>query len=265
MILLLLLQVAHASSCCSSTGITPTTLASCDRLGVAFGLGADVETGGWAWGGAWSGVGDDGGGKGILSAALLGRFNRWMQGGLSLPLDLSVDALDGQTTTGLELGSAALWFDVETPAGWGGPKAPGLALELGLAGEGLTSERPDVLFGQLGARASWVPSAWGAWTNATTRFPLYGEGLPDTDVLLVADRMLGPKARLGLGLSASATWGSHPSVETSLGPTLTLTPDHENRLLLGLRAGLPVAGAGWNAPSRLVASVAWARVLKHVE
>lgn len=263
--ILLLAHAALAGSCCTTVGAQPTILASCDALGVAFGVGGDVEYGGWSWDGAWSEVGDDGGGNAVASAAIMGRFTPWLQGGLRVPVNLAMDRLDGDTTTEFGMGSGLLWFDIETPAGWPSTKAPRLGLELGLGSEGPSSTSPGAKVVQVAVRASRESAHWAAWGNVTGRAPFIGVGVPDGDASVVVDHTVGAKARLGLGLGLLAATGAVPSYSASLGPTLVLSPDMSNRVVLTARAGLPVAGLGQNTQSRFMISLDWYRVLSHTK
>ena len=263
--ILLLAHAALAGSCCTAGGTQPTILASCDSLGVAFGVGGDVEYGGWSWDGAWSEVGDDGGGNAVASAAIMGRFTPWLQGGLRVPVNLAMDRLDGETTSEIGLGSGLVWFDFETPAGWPSAKAPRLGLELGLGSSGPASTSPGVTVVQLGVRASGDAARWGVWGNVAGRVPVLGVGVPEGDASLVVDHTLGAKARLGLGVGFLAATGAVPSYSASLGPTLVLSPTHSDRVVLTARAGLPIAGLGQNTQSRFMISLDWYRVLSHTK
>ena len=262
-LMLLWTGVAAASSCCATGGVAPTALASCDRLGVALGLGGDLETGGWAWGGAWSGVGDDGGGTGSASVSALARATPWLQLGLRLPLQLTVDRLDGEREAGLGLGELGGWVIVEAPPGWPGPRAPQVGLELGLRSaraEGIEQAQP--LRASAGARLASAPATWGAWGLASAEVPLTGDGPPSLAAALTVDRALRPRARLGLAATARVTPGALRALETAVGPELTLAPSLSDRLTLSALIGPPVSGAGWNAPSSLQVRVDWLNVIR---
>lgn len=262
----MILQLVHAAlagSCCTTVGAQPTLLASCDSLGVAFGVGGDVEYGGWSWDGAWSDVGDDGGGNAVASAAFMGRLTPWLQGGLRVPVNLAMDRLDGDTTTEFGMGSGLLWLDVETPADWPSARTPRLGLELGLGIEGPSSTSPGAKVVQVAVRASRESARWAAWGNVTGRVPVLGVGVPNGDASLVVDHTVGAQARLGLGASFLAATGTVPSYALSLGPTVVLSPTHSDRVVLAARAGLPIAGLGQNTPARFVISLDWYRVLAH--
>ena len=247
--LLLWTGVSAAASCCASAGLAPTALASCDQLGVALGVGGDLETGAWDWGGAWSGVGDDGGGTGTASLSALGRATPWLQLGLRLPLQLSVDNLDGQRDTGLGLGQTS-------------DAAPVLGLELGLRGQPAEQESHAHLSAALGARIATAPAAWGIWGGASLEQPLHGGGARSADGALTVDHALGPRARLGLAAHGQLTLGAFPALQTAAGPALSLSPRRADRLVLAALLGPPLSGAGWNAPSSLQVTVEWLSVLR---
>ena len=261
--ILLLAHSALAGSCCTTVGAQPTILASCDSLGVAFGVGGDVEYGGWSWEGAWSTVGDDGGGNAVVSAAIMGRFTPWLQGGLRVPVNLAMDRLDGATTTEFGMGSGLLWLDVETPAEWPSAKAPRLGLELGLGSEGPSSTSPGAKVVQVAVRGSREAARWAVWGNVTGRMPFLGVGVPDGDASVVVDHTVGAKARVGVGASFLAATGAVPSYAMSFGPTVVLSPTQSDRVVVTARAGLPIAGFGQNTPSRVMISLDWYRVLAH--
>lgn len=251
--ILLLIHGALADSCCATGGAQPTLLSACDALGVAFGLGGEVETGGWSWQGAWSSVGDDGGGRALFSVAMMGRFTPWLQGGLRVPVELSVDRLDGATATTAGVGGGLAWLTLESP--W--PTALHGSLDLGLGSEGLHGSRML----QLGLRLWGERGPWSAWGTLTTRFPFSAEQPPDGDAALVLDRRLRPALRLGLGLQGAAS--AAPSYAFSLGPTLVVSPSHADRLLLSARAGLPLPHLGQSAASLITLHLDWFRVLTH--
>ncbi len=260
----LLAGPARAASCCASAGVAPTALASCDRLGLGLGVGGDLQTGGWAWDGRWSAVGDDGGGEGTLSAALLARVSPWLQLGARAPLRLSVDALDGARSAELGLGRASAWLLVEAPPDRLGERAPQLAGELGLAGGSFGSEDHDQssLAAQLGLRVATAPAPWGLWGRLALEQPLVGEAARALDGSLTLDRQLGGRARLGLALIGHGEGGAFPTLETSLGPSLTLAPTISDRVQLTALLGPPVPGAGRNATSHLLLSVEWVNVIR---
>ena len=245
--LLLWTGVSAAASCCASAGLAPTALASCDQLGVALGVGGDLETGAWAWGGAWSGVGDDGGGTGTASLSALGRATPWLQLGLRLPLQLSVDSLDGQSDAGLGLGQTSAWLIVEAPPGWPSDAAPVLGLELGLRGQPAEQESHAHLSAALGARIATAPAAWGIWGGAS---------------LEQRDAVGSIRAGLGLAAHGQLTLGAFPALQTAAGPALSLSPRRADRLVLAALLGPPLSGAGWNAPSSLQVTVEWLSVLR---
>ncbi len=260
--LLLWTGLSAAASCCASAGLAPTALASCDQLGVALGVGGDLETGAWAWGGAWSGVGDDGGGTGTASLSALGRATPWLQLGLRLPLQLSVDTLDGQRDAGLGLGQTSAWLIVEAPPGWPSDAAPVLGLELGLRGQPAEQDGHGHLSAALGARIATAPAAWGIWGGASLEQPLAGGGARSADGALTVDHALGPRARLGLAAHGQLTLGAFPALQTAAGPALSLSPRRADRLVLAALLGPPLSGAGWNAPSSLQVTVEWLSVLR---
>ncbi len=254
---LLLVRGAEAASCCAGSGLAPTTLASCDGLGVGLGLGGDLQTGGWAWGGDWGPVGDDGRAEGAISVAGMFRASPWLQAGLRMPLTLTSDRLDGARTTELGLSNAGGWLLLETtPTQLGGRH---LALELGLSGD--TGEEGGLL-GQVGLRAASRPGTWGLWGRAAGEIALLGEVEPRAEASLTVDRALGAKTRLGLGARARGAAGALPELETALGPSLTFAPSVTRRLQLSAMAGPPVTGLGFNAASRLLLSMEWVEVLR---
>lgn len=253
----LLLQPALADSCCATGGAQPTLLASCDALGVAFGVGGDLETGGWSHQGAWFPVGNDGGGHALFSAAMLGRFTPWLQGGLRVPVNLSVDSLDGEATTSLGVGSALLWLTLETPPGWPAPAAPSMALELGLG----NTEHAKVV--QVGLRVAGERGPWTAWGTLTARLPILGEGVVDGDSFFMIDRRLGEQLRGGLGVGLRANGGDLPGYGLSVGPIFVISPSRADRLLLTARAGLPLSQVGRSSPSLLTLHMDWFRVLAY--
>ncbi len=253
--IVLLIQSALADACCATGGAQPTILASCDTLGVAFGLGGDLETGGWSYRGDWSSVGDDGGGHTLFSVAMMGRFTPWLQGGLRVPLNLTVDSLDGHRDTTVGVGSGLVWLALETPAAWPSATAPQLALELGLG----TEEHSKVL--QVGFRGAGARGPWTASGTLTARFPVLGKGTLEGDSSLIVDHVLGPTLRGGLGLGLLAAAGSLPSYALSLGPSLVLMPTHSDRLLLSARAGLPLPHLGQSRSSLVTVHLDWFRVL----
>jgi hypothetical protein len=258
-LIFLLIQAALADSCCSTGGAQPTLLSSCDALGVAFGVGGELETGGWSWQGSWSGVGDDGGGTARFTVAMMGRFAPWLQGGLQVPVELSVDRLDGEATASAGVGSGLVWLSLDTPPGWPSATTPHLGLDLGLGSQGLHG-RPRL---QLGLRLSAERGPWTAWGALTARFPLLPEERPDGDLAVVVDRRFLPTLRAGLGLGLLGAAGPAPSYALSLGPTLVFSPTHADRLLFSLRAGLPLPHLGQNELSQVTLNLDWFRVLAH--
>lgn len=260
MSLLWLVGFAHAGACCASVGAQPTLLADCDGLAVAFGAGGDVEYGGWSWAGAWSPVGDDGGGNAVVSAAILGRFTPWLQGGVRLPVNLVVDQLDGEATTNLGLGSGLLWIDLESPPDWlrGGPQ---LAVEFGVGTDGAASTSPGAKVIQGGLRAAQEVGGTAVTANLNGRWPVLGAGVPDADLSLGVDHAVRADLRLGGGVGVLVTGGASPGWSLALGPSLAVAPTHTDRLLVAVRAGLPVSALGRNAPTRFLATLDWYRVL----
>lgn len=260
--ILLLAHAALAASCCTSAGTQPTVLDSCDALGVAFGLGGDVAYGGWGWSGAWSPAGDDGGGSAVGSVAILGRFTPWLQGGLRVPVRVAFERLDGEVRADTGLGSALLWIDAEAPRR--GSRSPRVGVALGLGTEGASASASGATVLQAGVRATHTAARWSVWGTASGRAPVLGHASVDGDAAVVVDRELGPRTRLGVGVSGLAAKGTAPSYALAVGPSLVLAPNHTDRVVIGVQAGLPVDHGGRNAPSRVLVSLDAYRVLASV-
>lgn len=259
--ILLWVGIAAAGACCSTGGTQPSVLASCDRVGLGLGLGADVAYGGWAWDRSWSAAGDDGEGSTTAAATLMGRVSPWLQGGLRLPLALSLDRLDGQTHAELGMGRGLLWLDLETPAGWPTARAPQAGLHVGLGTTDPTDK--SAFFVQVGLRASYEAAPWAIWGNLTGRAG--GSAVPEGELSLVGDHRLGSQLRLGMGLGLLASPGVVARYAASIGPTLVWVPTHNDRIVVGVQSGLPLSGLGQNSLSRLMVTVDWYRVLAHTK
>lgn len=253
--MILAVAAALASPCCTSMGAQPTTLASCDAIAMAVGVGGDVETGGWSWEGRWAGAGDDGGGDAFASIALMGRVAPWLQLGARVPVTLAAERLDGVTTSTVGLGDALVWADVQTA--WKHPSI--LALEVGFGSQGPGSASPGALVLQVGGRASVDIDAWRAWGDVMGRVPVYGAGVPEGEVGAVFDRGIG-NSRIGLGVGAEMTTGKVPTFSARFGPSWVFSPSPTDRLLVVLQAGLPISGLGRNAPSRVALALDWYHV-----
>lgn len=260
-----LIGTASAASCCVSGGVAPTTLASCDALGLAIGLGGELETGGWSWDGAWSGVGDDGGGEGTASLSALGRLKPWMQLGIRAPLRLEVDRLDGERSASGGLGRLAGWMILESPPGWAGERAPLLGLDLGLSSASDAHEGEGRGLGAtFGVRASTAPSTYGLWGGLSGEQALIGDAPLSLDAALTADRQLGARSRLGLAARAHVEPAAPRSLETAVGASLSISPSHRDRILVAVLVGPPMRGAGYDAGSSVQVSVEWLSVLHAV-
>ena len=259
--ILLLAGAAIAGSCCTTGGTQPSVLASCDRLGMGLGVGADVAYGGWAWDRRWSAAGDDGEGTATVAATVMGRLSPWLQGGLRLPLALSLNRLDGETRAELGMGRGLLWLDLETPADWPIATAPQVGLQVGLG----TTDPVDkgAFFLQVGLRASYEATPWALWGNLTGRAG--GSNGLEGELSLVADHTIGSRLRVGLGLGLWASPGAVARYAASVGPTLVWTPTHHDRIVVGVQSGLPLRGLGQNSPSRLMVTFDWYRVLAHTK
>jgi hypothetical protein len=253
---ILALAVAHASPCCTSMGAQPTTLASCDAVAIAVGVGGDVETGGWSWSGDWAGAGDDGGGDVFASLAVMGRVAPWLQLGARAPVVLAVERLDGASTLTPGVGDALVWADVQTA--WKHPSI--LAFEVGVGSQGPGSTSPGAVVVQAGGRASVDIDAWRVWGDVMARVPVYGAGVPEGEVGVVLDRGVG-SSRIGLGVGAEMTTGKVPTYSARIGPSWVFSPTQSDRLLVVLQAGLPVSGLGRNAPSRVALAIDWYHVV----
>ena len=263
--ILLLAAAAIAGSCCASGGAQPSILASCDRVGVGVGVGTDLAYGGWSWDRAWSAAGDDGEGVATVGATLMGRFTPYLQGGLRVPVRLGMDRVDGQTSTELGLGRGLVWLELESPAGWPSVRAPRMGLQLGLGNGGVAATTPGTLVVQGSLHAAYEAAPWALWGNLSGATAIAGVQSPEVEVSLVVDHSLGGRLRAGLGAAFLAFPGAIPSYAASVGPTLIWSPNHNDRIVLGARAGLPIAGLGQNAPSRLVITLDWYRVLSHTK
>lgn len=263
--ILLLAGLAQAASCCAPAGSQPTTLGSCDRLGVSLGAGGDATYGGWSWDGSWGGAGDDGGGDARLSLSVVGRATPWLQAGVRAPLTVAVTRLDGAVDTAVGLGEALAWVDLEAPPGWPSARSPRVALDLGVGTEGPSSASPGATVALAAVRVAVPPSTWGAWGDIEARLPVAGPAAqgppPDGDLQLVVDHRLGARARLGLGVGGTLVAGSWPALGVTLGPSLTWTPTLDDRVLVGLQAAPPLPGFGRSAPGRVVLAVDWFHVL----
>lgn len=260
--ILALVSAAAASSCCSGGGGLPSVLGACDTLAVSTGVGGDLQYGGWSWDGRWSGVGDDGAGDVTVSAALMGRFTPWLQGGLRVPLNLGVHRLDGVTQTELGLGSGLAWLELESPSGWPSARSH-LALDLGVGLEGPTGATPGATVVQAGVRASGELRRWTLWGDSAVRVPVSGGSALDADASVVLDRELSRPVRIGLGVGGQLTADRVPSLAASVGPILVLRPDNDDRIVLSVRTGIPATGFGQNASTRLLLTLDWYRVLSH--
>ena len=205
----------------------------------------------------------------------MGRLAPWLQGGLRVPLTLTMDRLDGETATAMGMGSGLAWIDVETPEDWPSPRAPRATLEVGVGRQGLGTTSPGARMVQGAVRASGGSERWGVSGDLVGRAPIRVEvtgptgegpvskGTTEGDLSLVVDRQVGHKARVGAGVGVFAASGTVPSFSASLGPNLVIAPTNADRLVFAARAGAPIEGLGQNAPSRLQVSFDWYHVLVH--
>ena len=263
--ILLIAGAAIAASCCASGSAQPSILASCDSLGIGMGLGADLAYGGWTWDRSWSGAGDDGEGAVTVGATLMGRFSPYLQGGLRVPLRLAGERLDGESSSELGLGRGLVWLELETPAGWPTDRAPRIGLQVGLGSEGMEATTPGTLVLQTGLRASYESAPWSIWGALSGVVAIAGVRRPEVELSLVVDHSLGKRLRAGVGAGFLNSPGPSPNYALSVGPTLIWSPNHNDRIVIGARSGPPIGGLGQNAPSRLVITLDWYRVLSHTK
>lgn len=268
----LLIGHASAASCCTTTGLQPTTLASCDRLAVSLGASGAATYGGWSWDGRWYGAGDDRAQDWIASAAIMARAAPWLQGGLRVPVALSVVRVDGDPAQAqLGMGDGLIWLDLETPAGWGGGRTPLLALEIGLGsvgpGEDVAGDGGAKTL-QPGLRALHPVGPWTLRASAAARIAVIGSASPQADLSLSTERTAAPRLDLGAGLAAALTGSAVPGAAPgyALQPSLsaTLRPTTPDRVLLTIWAAPPLRGAGRGDTSEFGASLTWYRALAQI-